>query len=264
MLQALSIAATGMDAQETRIEVIANNLANASSPGFKVSRARFQDLLYLTERAAGTQSSQVSYVPTGQSIGLGTKTAAVDQIFTEGQLDNTTNPTDVAIQGDGFYQVSLPDGTVAYTRDGSFRLNQNGQLVTLDGYPVQPGISVPQGARNLTIGPDGTISVQVGNATTPTTVGTLQITRFINPAGLQPMGQNMYVQTQAAGPPQVGVAGQNGFGSVLQGYLEMPNESVVSEMVELIEAQRAYEAGSKALQTADNMQSVANGLIPNG
>ena len=261
MFQALSIAATGMDAQETRIQVVANNLANASSPGFKVSRARFQDLLYVTERQAGTQSSQVSFVPTGQSIGLGTRTAAVDQIFTEGQLDNTGNPTDVAVQGDGFFQLSLPDGTLSYTRDGSFRLDQNGRLVTLDGYAIQPGINIPAGARNLTIGPDGTVSVQVGNATTPTQVGQLQVVRFINPSGLQPMGQNLYVQTQASGPPQAGIAGQNGFGSILQGFLEMPNESVVQEMVELIEAQRAYEAGSKAVQTADNMQSIANGLI---
>jgi flagellar basal-body rod protein FlgG len=250
-----------MNAQETRIEVISNNLANASTPGFKVSRAQFQDLLYVTERQAGTQSSQVSQVPTGQSVGLGTRTAAVDQIFTEGQLQSTGNPTDVAIQGDGFFQVSLPDGTVSYTRDGSFRLDQNGRLVTLDGYAVLPGINIPQNARNLTIAPDGTISVQVGNQTTPTQVGQLQIIKFLNPAGLQPIGQNLYTQSQAAGPPQTGIAGQNGFGSVLQGSLEMPNDSVVNELVGLIEAQRAYEAGSKAVQVADNMQSVANGLI---
>jgi flagellar basal-body rod protein FlgG len=261
MLQALSIAATGMQAQETRIQVAANNLANASTPGFKVSRARFQDLLYVSERQAGTQSSQVSFVPTGQSIGLGTRTAAVDQVFTEGQLENTGNPLDVAIQGDGFFQVSLPDGTIAYTRDGSFRLDQNGRLVTLDGYTLQPGLNVPQGAHNLTVGPDGTVSVQVGNQTIPTQVGQLQIVKFLNSAGLQQIGQNLHVQSQAAGPPQTGIAGQNGFGSILQGFLEMPNESVVNELVGLIEAQRAYEASSKAVQVADNMQSVANGLI---
>jgi flagellar basal-body rod protein FlgG len=261
MLQAISTAATGMQARETEIQVIANNLANASTPGFKVSRARFQDLLYVTQRQAGTQSSQVSFVPTGTTIGLGTKTAAVDQIFTEGELDNTGNPTDVAIQGDGFFQVSMPDGSIAYTRDGSFRTDQNGRLVTLDGYQLLPGITIPQGAGNLTIGPDGTVSVQINNQTTPTTVGRLQLVRFLNPAGLQPLGQNLYSQSQASGPPQTGIGGQNGFGSISQGFLEMPNESTVQELVSLIEAQRAYEASSKAVSTADQMQGIANGLI---
>jgi flagellar basal-body rod protein FlgG len=261
MLQAISTAATGMQARETEIQVIANNLANASTPGFKVSRARFQDLLYVTQRQAGTQSSQVSFVPTGTTIGLGTKTAAVDQIFTEGELDNTGNPTDVAIQGDGFFQVSMPDGSIAYTRDGSFRTDQNGRLVTLDGYQLLPGITIPQGAGNLTIGPDGTVSVQINNQTTPTTVGRLQLVRFLNPAGLQPQGQNLYSQSQASGAPQTGIAGQNGFGSISQGFLEMPNESTVQELVSLIEAQRAYEASSKAVSTSDQMQGIANGLI---
>jgi flagellar basal-body rod protein FlgG len=261
MLQAMSTAATGMQAQETQIQVISNNLANASTPGFKVSRAAFQDLLYVNERQAGTQSSQTSFVPTGSSIGLGSKTASVDQVFTEGQLDNTGNPLDVAIQGNGFFQVNMPDGSIAYTRDGSFRLDQNGRLVTLDGYTIMPGINVPQGAQNLTIGPDGTVSVQVGNQTLPTQVGQLQIINFLNPAGLQPMGQNLYKVTQASGPPQTGIGGQNGFGSVAQGFLEMPNESTVQELVGLISAQRAYEASSKAVQVADDMQSTANGLI---
>lgn len=261
MLQALSIASTGMQAQQTQIQVIANNLANASTPGFKVSRAQFQDLLYLTERQPGTQTSQNSYVPTGISIGLGTKTAAVDKIFTEGQLQNTGNPLDVAIEGDGFFQVSLPDGTIAYTRDGSFRTDQNGHLVTLDGYQVLPNITIPQGASNVTIGPDGTVSVKINSQTTPSQVGQIQLIRFLNPAGLQATGQNLFEQSQASGPPQAGVGGQNGFGSVLQGYLEMPNVSVVQEMVGLIEAQRAYEAGSKAVETADQMQAIANGLI---
>lgn len=261
MLQALSIAATGMQAQETRIQVIANNLANASTPGFKVSRARFQDLLYVTNRQAGTQSSQVSYVPTGESLGLGARTAAVDQIFTEGELQQTGNPLDVAIQGPGFFQVSMPDGTISYTRDGSFRVDQNGRLVTLDGYPLIPGINIPQGARNITIGPDGTLSALVNNATVPTQLGQLQVINFINPAGLEPLGQNLYAQSQAAGPPQQGIAGQNGFGSIQQGFLEMSNASVVQELVDLIEAQRAYEASSKAVQAADQMQGTANGLV---
>jgi flagellar basal-body rod protein FlgG len=250
-----------MQSRETQIQVIANTLANATTPGCKGSRAQFQDLLYETQRQAGTQSSQVSFVPTGTTIGLGTKTAAVDQIFTEGELDNTGNPMDVAIQGDGFFQVSLPDGSIAYTRDGSFRTDQNGRLVTLDGYTLLPGVTIPQGARNLTIGQDGTVSVQVNNQTTPTTVGQLQVVRFLNPAGLQPLGQNLYSQSQASGAPQTGIGGQNGFGSILQGFLEMPNESTVQELVSLIEAQRAYEASSKAVSTADQMQGIANGLI---
>lgn len=261
MRQALSIASTGMQAQETQIQVIANNLANASTPGFKVSRARFQDLIYVSQRQAGTQSSQSSYVPTGESIGLGTHTAAVDRVFTEGELDNTGNPLDVAIQGDGFFQVSMPDGSIAYTRDGSFRLDQNGRLVTLDGYALLPGINVPQGANNITIGPDGTISAQVNNQTVPTQLGRLQVVRFLNPAGLTANGQNLYSQNQAAGPPQAGVAGENGFGSIAQGFLEMPNGSTVQELVGLIEAQRAYEANSKAVQVADQMKEMANGLI---
>ncbi len=261
MLQAMSTAATGMQAQETQIDVISNNLANASTPGFKVSRAHFQDLLYINTRQAGTQSSQTSFVPTGSSIGLGAKTASVDQIFTEGELDNTGNPLDIAIQGNGFFQVSMPDGSIAYTRDGSFRTDQNGKVVTLDGYGVMPGINIPQNAQNLTIGPDGTVSVQVGNQTLPTQVGQFQVINFLNPAGLQPVGQNLYKQTQASGSPQTGIAGQNGFGSIAQGFIEMPNESTVTEMVGLISAQRAYEASSKAVQVADQMQSVANGLI---
>jgi flagellar basal-body rod protein FlgG len=261
MLQAMSTAATGMQAQETQIQVIANNLANASTPGFKVSVARFQDLLYVNERQAGTQSSQTSFVPTGESIGLGSKTAAVDQVFTEGELDNTGNPLDVAVQGNGFFQVSMPDGSIAYTRDGSFRTDQNGRVVTLDGYAVLPGINIPQNAQNITIGPDGTVSVQVGNQVQPTQVGQFQLMNFLNPAGLQPVGQNLYKQTQASGSPQSGIAGQNGFGSIAQGFLEMPNESTVQELVGLISAQRAYEASSKAVQVADQMQSIANGLI---
>jgi flagellar basal-body rod protein FlgG len=200
-------------------------------------------------------------VPTGESIGLGTRTAAIDQVFTEGELSNTGNPLDVAIQGDGFFQISMPDGSIAYTRDGSFRTDQNGRLVTLDGYALLPGINIPQGARNLTIGPDGTLSVQVNNQTVPTQVGQLQVVKFLNPAGLQPLGQNLYAQNQAAGPPQTGIGGQNGFGSIAQGFLEMPNESTVQEMVSLIEAQRAYEASSKAVQVSDQMQGIANGIV---
>jgi flagellar basal-body rod protein FlgG len=261
MLQAMSTAATGMQAQEEQIQVISNNLANASTPGFKVSRAHFQDLLYVNERQAGTQSSQSSFVPTGSSLGLGTKTASVDEVFTEGELDNTGNPLDLAIQGNGFFQVSMPDGSISYTRDGSFRTDQNGRLVTLDGYAVMPGINIPQNAQNITIGPDGTVSAQVGNQTLPTQVGQVQLINFLNPAGLQPMGQNLYKLTQASGAPQTGIAGQNGFGSIAQGFIEMPNESTVQELVGLISAQRAYEASSKAVQVADQMQNTANGLI---
>jgi flagellar basal-body rod protein FlgG len=261
MMQAMSIAATGMDAEDTQLQVIANNLANASTPGFKAGRALFQDLTYEDQRLAGTLSSQVNQVPTGTSIGLGTRTAGVDKIFTEGQLQQTNNPLDIAVEGDGFFQITLPDGTLAYSRDGSFRLNQSGQLVTVDGYPLLPGINVPQGARNITIGPNGVVSVQVNNQNVATQVGQLQLVRFLNPAGLEPLGQNLYTATQAAGPPQIGIPGENGFGTVMQGFLEGSNTSVVQELVGLIEAQRAYEASSKAIQVADTMWGDANGLI---
>ncbi len=266
MLEAMHVAATGMQAQETRIQVLANNLANADTPGFKVSRARFQDLLYVEERLPGSQSSQISFVPTGTSIGLGTRTASVDKIMTEGNLEQTNNPLDVAIQGDGFLQILLPNGTLAYTRDGSLRLNQNGQLVTLDGYLLTPAITIPQGTSTLansgvTIAPGGQVSVQLNNQPVPTQVGQIQLVRFLNPSGLQPLGQNLYQQSETSGPPQIGIAGENGFGTILQGYLEMPNESVVQEMVGLIEAQQAYEAGSKAVQMSDQMYSTANNLV---
>jgi flagellar basal-body rod protein FlgG len=261
MLQALSTAATGMQAQEVEIQVIANNLANASTPGFKVSRAREQDQLYVDQRLAGSMSSQASFVPTGVSIGLGVRTAAVDKIFTEGELNNTGNPLDVAIEGDGFIQVQLPGGQIGYTRDGSLRVNQNGQLTTLDGYMIMPAVTMPSGSENITISPAGQVSAQINNSATPTVLGQLQLVRFVNPAGLQPYGQNLYLQSTASGPPQIGIAGQNGYGTFMQGYLEMPNESVVAEMVNLIQAQQAYEAGSKATQVAAQMMTEASNLV---
>ncbi|MGH7906353.1 MAG: flagellar basal-body rod protein FlgG [Candidatus Binataceae bacterium] len=261
MLQALDTAATGMQAQEMQIQVIANNLANASTPGFKVSRAREQDQVYIDDRLAGSLSSQQSFVPTGTSVGLGVRTAAVDKIFTQGELNNTGNPLDVAIEGDGFVQIQLPGGQTAYTRDGSMRVNQNGQFTTLDGYLVMPAVTVPSGAENLTISQGGQVSAQINNSAAPAVLGQIQLVRFVNPGGLQPYGQNLYLQSIASGPPQVGVPGQNGYGTIMQGYLEMPNESVVTEMVNLIEAQQAYEAGSKATQVAAQMMSTASNLV---
>src|SRR5581483_4066867 len=260
-IEAMSVAATGMNAQDTRIQVIANNLANASTTGFKTSRAEFQDLVYDDARLAGTLNSQINQVPVGTSLGLGVRTASVDTVSIQGQLENTGNPLDLAVQGDGFFEVSLPDGTIAYTRAGNFRLNQAGQLVTLDGYPLQPGINLPQGSRNITIGPNGIVSVQVNNQNIATQVGQIQLVKFLNPAGLQPYGQNLYTATQAAGAPQIGLPGQNGFGTVMQGFLEGSNTDVVAELVSLIEAQRTYEAGSKVIQVADQMWANANSLV---
>ena len=262
MLQAMSTAATGMQAQETQIQVISNNLANASTPGFKVSRAHFQDLLYVNERQAGTQSSQTSFVPTGSSIGLGAKTASVDQVFTEGELDNTGNPLDVAIQGNGFFQVSMPDGSISYTRDGSFRLDQNGKLV--DPRRLRRDARHQRAAgRAQSDYRSRWNRFGAGREIRPCRArsGSFRSSISSIPSGLQPLGQNLYSQTQASGPPQTGIAGQNGFGSVAQGFLEMPNESTVQELVGLISAQRAYEASSKAVQVADQMQNTANGLI---
>jgi flagellar basal-body rod protein FlgG len=261
MLQALETAATGMQAQEMRIQVIANNLANAGTVGYKVSRSRTQDQVYQDIRLAGTFSSPQSFLPTGINVGLGTRIAAVDKVFTEGELQNTGNPLDLAIEGDGFLQVQLPGGNIGYTRDGSLRVNQNGQLTTLDGYLIIPAVTIPPGAENVTISPSGQVSAQINNAPAPTVLGQLQLVRFVNPAGMQPYGQNLFLQAIGSGAPQVGIPNQQGFGSLMQGYVEMPNESIVEEMVELIQAQQAYEAGSKATQVAAQMMSTASNMV---
>src|SRR5512139_1339099 len=244
MIRSLWIAKTGLDAQQTQMDVISNNLANVSTSGFKRARAVFEDLLYQTIRQPGAQSSEQTQLPSGLQIGTGVKTVATERIFTQGNLQQTGNAKDVAIQGNGFFQVLMPDGTTAYTRDGSFQADANGQLVTSSGYAVQPA---------LTIARDGTVSVQQAGSSTPVTVGTLQLATFVNPAGLQSLGENLYAESAASGTPSANAPGSNGAGTLNQGYVETSNVNVVEEMVNMIQTQRAYEINSKAIQTSDQM-----------
>lgn len=261
MNPALWIAKTGLDAQQTRLSVTANNLANVNTTGFKRDRAVFQDLIYQNVRQAGGQTSQDTQLPTGLSLGTGVRTAATEKIFTQGNLVQTNNSLDIAIEGRGFFQVLLPDGTIAYSRDGSFQLDSNGQLVTSSGYQLQPAISIPNGAQSVSIGEDGTVTVQIAGNAAPTQVGNIQTADFINPAGLQPMGQNLFLETAASGAPQAGTPGLNGLGRVLQGSLETSNVNTVEELVNMIESQRAYEMNSKAISTADQMLQYLNNNV---
>ncbi|MFL6659872.1 MAG: flagellar basal-body rod protein FlgG [Massilia sp.] len=253
MIRSLYIAKTGLEAQQTNLDVITNNLANVSTNGFKRSRAVFEDLLYQNVRQPGAQSSQQTNLPTGQQIGTGVRTVAIERIHTQGNPQSTSNSKDVMINGAGFFSVLLPDGTAAYTRDGSFQSDSNGQLVTSSGFVVQPAITIPANAQSLTIGRDGTVSVTTAGSNTPSQVGTLQVTTFINPAGLESKGENLYVETGASGSPSTNTPGTNGSGVVLQGYVETSNVNVVEEMVNMITTQRAYEINSKAITTSDQM-----------
>lgn len=253
MIRSLWISKTGLDAQQTQMDVIANNLANVSTTGFKRSRAVFEDLLYQTIRQPGAQSSQQTQLPSGLQLGTGVRPVATERIFTQGNLQQTGNDKDVAIQGQGFFQVLLPDGTTAYTRDGSFQIDNQGQLVTASGFPVQPAINIPNNAQSLTVGRDGTVSItQPGTAAT-TQIGALQLATFINPAGLQGKGENLYVETAASGAANTNTPGTNGSGLLSQGYIETSNVSVVEELVNMIQTQRAYEINSKAITTSDQM-----------
>ncbi len=253
MIRSLWIAKTGLDAQQTQMDVISNNLANVSTSGFKRARAVFEDLLYQTIRQPGAQSSEQTQLPSGLQIGTGVKPVATERIFTQGNLQQTGNAKDVAIQGQGFFQVLMPDGTTSYTRDGSFQTDANGQLVTSSGYPVQPAITVPADAQTLTIARDGTVSVTQPGSSTPTTIGTLQLAMFINPAGLQSLGENLYAETASSGTPSASAPGSNGAGLLNQGYTETSNVNVVEELVNMIQTQRAYEINSKAISTSDQM-----------
>jgi flagellar basal-body rod protein FlgG len=253
MFSSLWIAKTGLDAQQTRMDVISNNLANASTTGFKTSRASFQDQMYQNEGQPGGQTTEQTQSPTGLLLGTGVKVAGSEKMFTQGAIAQTGNSLDVAIQGRGFLQVSMPDGTVAYSRDGSLHQDATGQVVTADGYPLSPAITLPANVQSLTIGTDGTVTVTSNGSTTPTTVGTLQLADFINPAGLQPMGQNLYLETASSGTAQTGQAGVNGMGTLAQGSLESSNTNVVEEMVNMIEAQRTYEMNSKSISAVDDM-----------
>jgi flagellar basal-body rod protein FlgG len=253
MIRSLYIAQTGLQAQQTNLDVISNNLANVSTNGFKASRAQFQDLLYQTIRQPGAQSSQQTELPSGLQIGTGVTPVAAERLHTQGNLSQTGNPLDVAIQGNGFLQVLLPDGTTAYTRDGSLQQNAQGQLVTASGYPIQPAITIPPNALSVTIGTDGTVSVTQPGSANGTQVGTLQLANFINPAGLESKGQNLYLQTASSGTPTNGTAGLNGLGTLNQGNVETSNVNVVQELVNMIQVQRAYEMNSKAVSASDDM-----------
>ena len=258
-MRAMNIAATGMLAQQTNVEVIANNIANQNTTGFKRQRAEFQDLLYQTERRAGAQSSDTgTIVPVGVQIGIGVKTAAVYRVTTQGNLTTTSNPLDVAIQGRGFFQILQPDGTTAYTRAGSFQLSPTGQVVTADGFTVQPGITVPQNTVAISINASGQVQAQVAGQTAPQTVGQFQLANFPNEAGLEALGNNLFLETPASGQPITGNPTSIGFGSLTQGLLETSNVDIVSEITNLITAQRAYEMNSKVIQTTDQMMTSLN------
>lgn len=253
MIRSLFIAKTGLEAQQSNLDVITNNLANVSTNGFKRSRAVFEDLLYQNIRQPGAQSSQQTALPSGLQMGTGVRNVATERIFTVGNPTSTGNSKDVMINGGGFFQVLMPDGSTAYTRDGSFQTDPNGQLVTSSGYPVQPSITIPANAQSLSIGKDGTVTVQLPGSAAPTQVGTLMVSTFVNPAGLESKGENLYVETGASGTPNASTPGTNGTGALLQGYVESSNVNVVEEMVNMIQTQRAYEINSKAITTSDQM-----------
>lgn len=259
MIRSLWIAKTGLEAQQTNMDVIANNLANVSTNGFKRQRALFEDLLYQTLRQPGAQSSEQTTIPSGLQIGTGVRPVATERIHSQGGLTQTSNSKDVAIQGGGFFQIQLPDGTTAYTRDGAFQFNQDGQLVTASGYPVQPGITIPQDAASLTIGNDGIVSVTLPGQTAPQQVGQLTLSTFINDSGLESIGENLYRETASSGAPNETTPGLNGGGTLRQGYVETSNVNVAEELVNMIQTQRAYEINSKAVSTSDQMlQRLAN------
>ena len=258
MEPALWAAKTGLDAQQTQMTVTANNLANVNTNGFKKSRAVFNDLLYQNVTQVGGSTSDTTLYPSGLQLGTGVRVVATEPSTTQGSLDNTGNALDLAIQGQGYFQVLTPNGTLAYTRDGSFQVNAQGQVVTATGYQVQPAITIPPGAQSVTIGTDGTVSVQLANQSNPTTVGTLQLADFINPAGLQSQGGNLLTESASSGTATTGTPGISGLGTLVQGSLESSNVNVVEEMVNMIQIQRAYEMNSKAVQTCDQMLQYAD------
>jgi flagellar basal-body rod protein FlgG len=260
MMRALWSAATGMLAKQLDMDVIANNLANVNSAGFKKSRVDFQDLMYQTIRTAGSTVAQGSRVPTGIQVGLGTRAAAIQKVFSQGDFIQTENPFDLVIEGDGFFQVLLPDGSTAYTRTGAFKVDSEGRVVTSDGFVMEPELVVPANAVDISIGTDGTVTIQVAGENAPTELGQIQLARFLNPGGLVSIGRNLYKPTAASGDPAVGTPGLEGIGTIAQKFLEMSNVKVVEEMVNMIIAQRAYEVNSKAIQTSDEMLAAANNL----
>ena len=253
MMRSLWIAKTGMEGQQTQLDAISNNLANVATNGYKRSHAIFEDLIYQTLRQSGANSTEQTQLPTGLQIGLGVRPVATARIYTQGNLQQTSNNMDLAIKGDGFFHIQMPDGTTAYTRDGSFQRDANGQMVTNNGYTLLPGITIPNNALTLTVGNDGTVSVTVPGQVAPQQIGQIQIANFVNPAGLEAKGQNLFTETAASGTPNTGAPNANGLGAIQQGFVETSNVNVVEELVQMIQTQRAYELNSKAVQTSDQM-----------
>jgi len=253
MIRSLWIAKTGLDAQQTNLDVISNNLANVSTNGFKRQRAVFEDLLYQNMRQPGAQSSQQTQIPSGLTLGVGVRTVATEHIHTQGSLQRTDNPLDMAINGQGFFQIQMPDGTTSYSRDGAFQRDSTGQMVTSSGYPLSPPITIPQDATSITIGRDGIVSVVQAGQTSATQVGTIQLATFINNGGLQSVGENLYVETGSSGTPTPNTPGTNGTGLINQGMVETSNVNVAEELVTMIQTQRAYELNSRVVSTSDAM-----------
>jgi len=260
MMRALDTATTGLIGQQLNMDVVANNLANVNTHGFKKARAEFQELLYQTLQVAGTQTELGTQEPVSLQVGLGVKPAATERIFTQGALEATENPLDMAIEGEGFFQVVQENGEIAYTRSGVFNRDASGNVVTTDGLPIEPAISIPDDTTTITISKSGIVSVMTGGSATPTQVGQVQLARFANPAGLNSLGDNLYGATPASGDAVVGIPGEEAFGSVTQGFLEGSNVNIAEELVKMIVGQRAYEINSKAVQTADEMLQMANNM----
>jgi flagellar basal-body rod protein FlgG len=260
MLRSLFTSASGLAAQQFNLDVISNNLANVSTTGFKKSRANFEDLIYQTEREPGSQTGANSQLPTGTQVGLGVSVGTTSTMHTQGTLLSTGNPTDIAIAGDGFFKVQLPDGSFAYTRAGNFQIDGTGKLVTAQGYPVQPDIAIPTNRQSVSIGPDGTVSVRLPGQTAEQNVGQITITNFVNPAGLKATGGNLYQVTSASGAPQEGAPGAQGLGTLTSGSLEASNVDTVEEIVKMIIVQRAYDSNSKVIQAADEMLTTTNNI----
>ncbi|MBE7417802.1 MAG: flagellar basal-body rod protein FlgG [Ideonella sp.] len=253
MMRSLWISKTGMEAQQMQLDTIAHNLANVGTNGFKRGHAVFEDLIYQNLRQAGANSSEQTQLPTGLQVGLGVRPVSLSRNFTQGNLQQTGNNYDIAVKGNGFFQIQMPDGSVAYTRDGAFQVDAQGQLVTNNGYVVQPGITIPPGAQSVTVAADGTVGVLLPGQSQPTSVGQIQLAGFANPAGLDPRGSNLFGETAASGTPNVAAPGSSGLGTLSQGYVETSNVNVVEELVAMIQTQRAYEINSKAIQTSDQM-----------
>ncbi len=261
MIRSLWVAKTGLDAQQTQLDVISNNLANLGTNGYKRTRAVFEDLLYQTLRQPGAQSSQQTTIPSGLQLGTGVRPIATEKNFVQGNLNQTSNPLDIAINGQGFFQIQMPDGTLAYTRDGAFQKDSTGQIVTSSGYPLSPAMTIPQDATSVTIARDGVVTVVQGSAmNTPTQIGNIQVANFVNVGGLQSVGENLFVETASSGTPTPNTPGTNGTGVLYQGYVETSNVNMAEELVTMIQTQRAYEINSKVISTSDQMLAKLSNL----